>query len=301
MNTYLLQEQLMHATYFAPRGRQRLYNLGHQLAQRHLNASDLVIGFIGGPGAGKSRLISGMFPGLELTNDDEGVNIRPLPLLDAHENEFFKSHTYHIDIRFESAFTQPGILADAIKAAVEQNKRVIIEHFDLIYNALGLDADVMIAIGEEVIVTKPTIFGPKPDALAKQVFKSLKYRKMAHTAEDLTSMVLEDDYNFKAPPIHGDIRHGFLLEFDECPDVPIEELESKVRNYIDMKLDISHPDDESIYIGDDIRYHCTGPRLHVLNTGDIKNFRLEMEYIYDYKEQIYVLAGRVGEPDNTEF
>ena len=94
MNTYLLQEQLMYATYFAPRGRQRLYNLGHQLAQRHLNASDLVIGFIGGPGAGKSRLISGMFPGLELTNDDEGVNIRPLPLLDALESGFFRKLVY---------------------------------------------------------------------------------------------------------------------------------------------------------------------------------------------------------------
>ncbi len=301
MNTYLLQEQLMHATYFAPRGRQRLYNLGHQLAQRHLNASDMVIGFIGGPGAGKSRLISGMFPGLELTNDDEGVNTRPLPLLDAMESGFFSSHTYHVDIRFETAFTQPGILANAIKAAIEQNKRVIIEHFDLIYNVLGMDADVMIAIGEEVIVTKPTIFGPKPDALAKQVFKSLKYRKMAHTAEDITSMVLEDDYNFKAPPIHGDIRHGFLLEFDECPDVPIAELEEKVRKYIDMDLSIGHTGEEYIVLGGNKVYHCTGPRLHVHSTGDIKNFRLEKEYIYDYKEQIYVLAGRIGEPDNAEF
>lgn len=291
----------MHATYFAPRGRQRLYNLGHQLAQRHLSASDLIIGFIGGAGAGKSRLISGMFPGLELTNDDEGVNIRPLPLLDSQESGFFSSHTYHVDIRFESAFTQLSMLADAIKAAVGQKKRVIIEHFDLIYNALGIDADVMIAIGEEVIVTKPTIFGPKPDALAKQVFKSLKYRKMAHTAEDLTSMVLEDEYNFKSPPIHGDIRHGFLLEFDECPTVPIHELEDKVRKYIDMDLPISHMDDEHISLGGDIIYHCTGPRLHVRSSGEIKNFRLEKEYIYDYKEKIYVLAGRVDEPDNTEF
>jgi len=291
----------MHATYFAPRGRQRLYNLGHQLAQRHLNASDLIIGFIGGPGAGKSRLISGMFPGLELTNDDEGVNIRPLPLLDACENEFFGSHTYHVDIRFESAFTQPGILADAIRTAVEQNRRVIIEHFDLIYNTLRMDADVMIAIGEEVIVTKPTIFGPKPDALAKQVFKSLKYRKMAHTAEDLTSMVLEDDYNFKAPPIHGDIRHGFLLEFDECPEVPILDLEKKVMGFIDKKLRVSRVDEEHISIGDKKKYYCTGPRIHVRNTGNIKNFRLEKEYIYDAKGNVYVLAGRVDEPDNTEF
>lgn len=301
MNTYLLQEQLMHATYFAPRGRQRLYNLGHQLAQRHLNASDLVIGFIGGPGAGKSRLISGMFPGLELTNDDEGVNIRPLPLLDALESGFFSSHTYHVDIRFEAAFTQPGILAEAIRTAVEQNKRVIIEHFDLIYKILGIDADVMIAIGEEVIVTKPTIFGPKPEVLSKQVFKSLKYRKMAHTAEDLTSMVLEDEYNFNSPPIHGDIRHGFLLEFDECPKVSIEELEIKVKAYIELDLPIAHTDEEHISLGENKIYHCTGPRLHVRSTGDIKNFRLEKEYIYDSKEDIFILAGRVDKPDKAEF
>lgn len=301
MNTYLLQEQLMHATYFAPRGRQRLYNLGHQLAQRHLNASDLIIGFIGGAGAGKSRLIAGMFPGLELTNDDEGVNIRPLPLLDALESGFFSSHTYHVDIRFEAAFTQPGILAKAILEAVKHNKRVIIEHFDLIYNALKLDADVMIAIGEEVIVTKPTIFGPKPDALARKVFKSLKYRKMAHTAEDLTSMVLEDDYDFKAPPIHGDIKHGFLLEFDSCPQVPINELEEKVKKLIEADLPISHSDEEHISLGKDRLYHCTGTRIHVHSTGDIKNFRLEKEYLYDPKEKVYMLAGRVDEPDRSEF
>lgn len=301
MNKYLLQEQLMHATYFAPRGRQRLYNLGHQLAQRHLNASDLVIGFIGGPGAGKSRLIAGMFPGLELTNDDEGVNTRPLPLLDALDSGFFRSHTYHVDIRFETAFTQPGILAEAIRAAIDQNKRVIIEHFDLIYDALGIDADVMIAIGEEVIVTKPTIFGPKPAALSKQVFKSLKYRKMAHTAEDLTSMVLEDDYDFKTPPIHSDIRHGFLLEFDECPKVPIEELERKVRRLIKLDLPISHSDEEHISLGENRIYHCTGTRIHVRSTGEIKNFRLEKEYFYDAKEEVYVLAGRVDKPDKTEY
>lgn len=301
MNPYLLQEQLMHATYFAPRGRQRLYNLGHQLSQRHLNASDLIIGFIGDAGAGKSRMISGMFPGLELTNDDDGVNIRPLPLLDNLDNGFFSSHTYHVDIRFESAFTQLNVLAEAIRKAVKLNKRVIVEHFDLIYEMLGMDADVMIAIGEEVIVTKPTIFGPKPDALAKQVFKSIKYRKMAHTAEDLTSMVLEDDYNFKIPPIHGDIRHGFLLEFDKCPDVPILELEKKVMELIDEKLRVDYVDEEHISIGDKKKYHCTGPRIHVPNTGDIKNFRLEKEYIYDVKEDVYVLAGRVDEPDKTEF
>ena len=301
MNTYLLQEQLMHATYFAPRGRQRLYNLGHQLAQRHLNASDLLIGFIGGEGAGKSRLISGMFPGLELTNDDDGINVRPLPLLEAFEGSFYGSHTYHVDIRFESAFHQPGTLAEAIRGAINANKRVIVEHFDLIYGILGIDADVMVAIGEEVIVTKPNIFGPKPDVLAKHVFRSLRYRKMAHTAEDLTNLVLEKYFNITKPPIHGDIRHGFLLEFEECPDVPIGEIESKVLEYIAMDLPVDYKDDEHILLGDAENWHCTGPRLHVRSTGKIDAFRLEKDYIYDPKEDIYILAGRVGEPDAVSF
>ncbi len=301
MNPYLLQEQLMHATYFAPRGRQRLYNLGHQLSQRHLNASDKVIGFIGDAGAGKSMLISGMFPGLELTNDDDGVNIRPLPLLDNLDNGFFSSHTYHVDIRFESAFQQMSTLAEAIVKAINMNKRVIIEHFDLIYPQLGMDADVMIAIGEEVIVTKPTIFGPKPEALAKTVFKSLRYRKMAHTAEDLTSMVLENEYGYKHAPLHGDIRHGFLLEFEDCPEVPIVDLEKRVNELIKNDILIDYLDDEHISFGNGDNYHCTGPRLHVKKTSDIENFRLEKEYIYNVKDNIYVLAGRVGEPDNVEY
>lgn len=301
MNPNLIQEKMMHATYFAPRGKQRLYNLGHQLTQRHLNAADKIIGFIGDAGAGKSRLISGMFPGLELTNDDEGINIRPLPLLDSLDNGFFNCHTYHVDIRFESAFTQLATLSKAIREAVNLDKRVIIEHFDLIYNNLKMDADIMIAIGEEVIVTRPTIFGPKPKALAKTVFKSVKYRKMAHSAEDLTHMVLEKEYQYTHSPIHGDIRHGFLLEFDECPMVPIEELEKKVLQYINKKLAISLKDESHIQIGDLTDYHCTGPRLHVQNTYDIKNFRLEKEYIYEPKEDIYLLVGRVGEPDCIDY
>jgi hypothetical protein len=301
MNPYLVQEKMLHATYFAPRGKQRLYNLGHQLAQRHLNAGDKLIGFIGDAGAGKSRLISGMFPGLELTNDDEGVNIRPLPILDGLDGGFFSSHTYHLDVRFESAFTQMGTLAEAIITAIKMDKRVIIEHFELIYDYLGMDADFMVAIGEEVIVTRPTIFGPKPKALADTVFRSIKYRKMAHSAEDLTHMILEQDYDFKHAPIHGDIRHGFLLEFDDCPKVPIEELEKKVLALIEKNVPIHYLDDTHIEIGEDKKYHCTGPRLHVSHTGDIENFRLDHEYRYDPKDEVYLLVGRVGEPNKSEF
>ena len=68
---------LVKAVYYAPRGRQRLMHLGQIVAQRYLDAEALLIGVIGDAGAGKSLIIRGMFPGLVLTNDDDGVNVRP--------------------------------------------------------------------------------------------------------------------------------------------------------------------------------------------------------------------------------
>ena len=70
------------SSYYAPRGAHRMYALGQQIAQLYLNPSDKLIGIIGEAGSGKSALIRGMFPGLELTNDDNGVYIRPLPILE---------------------------------------------------------------------------------------------------------------------------------------------------------------------------------------------------------------------------
>ena len=91
------------SSYFAPRGHNRMYALGMQLAQLYLSPFDKVIGIIGEAGSGKSALIRGMFPGLELTNDDNGVYIRPLPILEQDRGfAFFSPHTYHLDIRFEN-------------------------------------------------------------------------------------------------------------------------------------------------------------------------------------------------------
>jgi hypothetical protein len=289
-----IHETLMYAVYFAPRGKKRLLGLGHQLAQRHLSAMDKLIGFIGDSGAGKSLLIKGMFPGLELTNDDEGVNIRPLPLLKNIDGGFFSSHTYHIDIRFESAFTQMHVLVDAINKAIDQGKRVIVEHFDIIYPYIGLNAEVLIGIGEEVIVTRPSIFGPQPKDIADIVFKSIKYRRMAHTAEDLTCKVLEEDFGLPHSQVHGDVRHGFVLEFTEKPDIDLEPLERKVMKYIENEIDISYLNDTHIRIGEDDKFHCTGPRIHVKNTGEIENFRILKDFRYDPISKVYALVGLVG-------
>lgn len=294
MTVTLLQEALLYAVYFAPRGRKRLLLLGHQLAQRHLSGLDRLIGFIGDAGAGKSLLIKGMFPGLELSNDDEGVNVRPLPIMTCVEKGFFSSHTYHIDVRFESAFTPVGELAEAVKKALEKDKRVIVEHFDLLYPYLNMNAEILIGIGEEVIVTRPNIFGPLPKDIGDIVFESLKYRRMAHTAEDLTCMVLENKYGFQHVNLHSDVLHGFVLEFTEKPEMDIDELERKVNEYIQAALDVSYVDESHILIGDGNLFHCTGPRTHVRNTGEIRNFKLIRELKYDPLSKTYALAGIVG-------
>ena len=83
----MIERQTSHiiSTYFAPRGRKRMYALGMQLVQLYLSPSDKLIGIIGEAGSGKSALIRGMFPGLDLTNDDDGVYGRPLPLLETDD------------------------------------------------------------------------------------------------------------------------------------------------------------------------------------------------------------------------
>ncbi len=294
MGSTLITESLMYAVYFAPRGKMRLLNLGHEIAQRHLSPLDKLIGLIGDAGAGKSLLIKGMFPGLELSNDDEGINTRPLPLLKNLDRGFLSSHTYHIDIRFEMAFTQMYVLVDAVKKAIDQNKRVIIEHFDLIYPYLGINAEILIGIGEEVIVTRPNLFGPLPEDITKIVFKSIRYRKMVHTAEDLTSMVLEREYNMGHAQMHSDVKHGYVLEFADKPELDITEVEGKVKELIDLGLDVSFMDETHIRIGDEEPFHCTGPRIHVRNTAEIENFQLVPEFKYNPITKVYALVGLVG-------
>ncbi len=283
---------LVQAVYYAPRGRKRLAHLGMIISQRYLGPENRLIGVVGDAGAGKSLLIRGMFPGLVLTNDDEGINIRPLPILADAESGFFRTHTYHLDIRFEMAFTQLWELGEAVKKALAAGRRVIVEHFDLLYPLLDLNAEILIGVGEEVVVTVPTLFGPFPSELAKQAYDSLIYRKMAHSAEDLTSVVFEQ-LGVEPPNIHSDVRRGFVVEFAEKPTVDLAEVERRVLEYIAEDLPISYHSEDSILIGDEI-LECTGPRLHMLSTGEIKSFRLEKNFQYSPLTKTYLLAGRVG-------
>lgn len=302
MATNLTHELLLYATYFAPRGERRLLDLGGQIAQRYLSPTDRLIGVIGSPGAGKSLLIKGMFPGLELTNDDDGINVRPLPLLNRGRNRFFEAHTYHLDVNFESAFTPLPELAMAVERAVEAGKRVVAEHFEILYPHLHQNADLIVGIGEEVIVTRPNVFGPLPREVAHVVHSSLIYRKMAHTAEDLCILMLEKHFGFDKSMFskHGDVRRGFVIQFDKPPQIDIDALEAAVQKLIDQKLQVSFQDEGNIRIGEGIMMHCTGPRIHVNNTGEIENFRMLKDLRYDRQTNLYFLTGFVGAAHFTD-
>lgn len=289
------QQSHIISSYFAPRGRKRMYALGMQLAQLYLSPFDKLIGVIGDAGSGKSALIRGMFPNLELTNDDDGLYVRPLPLLDVDcDRGFFSPHSYHVDIRFETGFTQLSELADCIMEAVKRGKRVVVEHFELVYPLLhGMNADLLIGVGEEVVMARPTIFGPEPEEIRDIVYKSLPYRLMVHSAEDITEIFLpQEDLNRLG---HDDVHHGFVLTFpDHPPKIDLRELEEKVFDLIRQDLPITYVDEDHIRVGDNIQ-PCTGPRLHVSRTGMIKDFHLLYRFIHDKRENKYLLIGVVGE------
>ena len=283
----------LYSVFFAPRGNARMLRLGMDIAQQYLSPFDLLIGIIGEAGSGKSMLVKGMFPGVDLTNDDEGVNIRPIPLLSVDEDDgFCAPHTYHVDMRFEMAFTQIHVLAEAVQTAIKKKRRVIVEHFELLYPFLNMNAQLLIGVGEEIMVTRPTMFGPLPDDIAKIVHKSVTYRKMAHTAEDLTEFCLPEEW--LAQCSHGDVKHGFCLEFDEKPDFDIRALQKQVEALIQQDMSVSYYDEDHVSIGGEI-HPCTGPRIHVRSTGEIENFRLLKEVFFDPIKEKYIVIGLVGE------
>lgn len=310
----------LYSIYFAPRGGERMAELGMQISQQYLRPTDKLIGIIGDAGSGKSMLVKGMFPGLELTNDDEGVNVRPLPLLDMLDDPlgmgsfnkkgfslFATPHTYHLDIRFEQGFTQSHELARAIMSALNKGKRVVVEHFDLIYpflkreeNNLSVNADLMIGVGEEVIVTRPDLFGPLPQDIVNIVYKSIRYRKMVHTAEDLTGYFLCSDGRAAQLCEHADVKHGFVLCFKEKPLVSLDMIEQKVKAVIAQDIPISYHDETHINIGD-VVYPCTAPRNHVRSTGEIEGFTLMKDTPYDPVRKGYLIVGLVGQRETPKF
>ncbi len=289
---YITNPNHLYSIFFAPRGNARMLRLGMDIAQQYLSPFDLLIGIIGEAGSGKSMLVKGMFPGLELCNDDSGVNVRPLPLLSVDEDEgFYAPHTYHVDMRFESAFTQMHVLAEAVQTAIKKGRRVIVEHFEMLYPFLNVNAQLLIGVGEEVIITRPTMFGPLPEDIATIVHRSITYRKMAHTAEDLVEYCLPKELLEQCG--HSDVKHGFCLEFDEKPNFDIKALEEEVLQLIKQDIPVSYYDEDHVSIGTSI-HRCTGPRIHVRSTGEIENFRLLKEVFHDPMKEKYIIIGLVG-------
>ena len=289
-----MHRSLIQSAFFAPRGRARIFELGMQISQLYLSPFDKLIGVIGDAGSGKSALIKGMFPGLELTNDDDGVNVRPLPILDVDtHNIFYNPHTYHLDIRFETGFTQPHVLADAITEAIRKGKRVVVEHFELIYPLLDRNADLLIGVGEQILVSRPTMFGPEPQDFANVVHASLRYRLMAHTAEDLCEVHMGPELESICK--HDDIHNGFMLAFDNIPEgLNIPEIEKRVLEDIAKNLPVAYKDESHISFGDLI-HGCSGPRTHVNGTGKIEGFRLYPELVHDKQNERWLMIGFVGE------
>ena len=290
----IIHAAAFYSVYFAPRGRERLLFLGEQISQRHLTFEDRLIGIIGDAGSGKSSLIKGMFPGLELVNDDERFDSHKVMQIQDHFDIINETTTIHLDMRFQTAFTQMHAIVSFVRKALERGRRVIIEHFDQLYPALKMHAEIMIGIGEEIIVTRPGVFGPLPKDIGDLVHTSLKYRKMVHSAEDICTMILEREYNMNHNWKNSDVRRGFVLVFNEKPDLDLAELEKKIRDIINLHLNVAYFDEDHITIGDFDPVNCNGPRIHVKNTSEIENFRLLNSFTYDRLNNTYSLVGLIG-------
>lgn len=296
----LIQEYCVSSQYYAPRGKERLLYLGEEISRRHLGYRDKLIGVVGDAGSGKSSLIKGIFPGLELSNDDDSIDPRKImQVRDLFENAQLAT-TYHLDMRFQTAFTQMHQIVEFVNNALAKNRRVIVEHFNLLYPALQRNADIMIGIGEEIIVSRPTIFGPLPQCIYDIVHASLKYRKIAHTIEDITILTLKDEFNIHNNLFYSsDMRNGFVLKFIAEVKLDFLKLEKKVKEKISQNLSVNYYDDEHIMIGD-IVIPCDGPRIHVSNTSEIGVFSFIKRFIFDPMTNTYCLIGVLNEDDDEQ-
>ena len=180
---------------------------------------------------------------------------------------------------------------------MRRGKRVVIEHFDLIYPLLGANANLLIGVGEEIIITRPTIFGPEPQEVYQRAYDCLPYRLMAHTAEDLCECFLPPKELERCS--HDDVHHGFILAFpDTAPELDLDQLEQQVAEVIARDVPVDYVDESHIRI-DHVIHECTGPRTHVRSTGKVQGFRLLKHFVFDPYTRRYLLVGCVGEDSET--
>lgn len=295
---YLIQEYSIYSLYFAPRGKERLLFLGDQICRRHVNFNDKLVGIIGDEGSGKSSLIRGMFPGLELTNDDDRLDTHKIMQVRNLDENFGNATTFHIDMRFQTAFTQMHEIVDFVIKAIDHGRRVVVEHFDLLYPALQIPADIMVGIGEEIIVVRPTVFGPSPQNVYDIVHMSLRYRKMAHTVEDITIQLLQEEFGIDHSVFFSsDIKYGFLLRFTELVELDLNKLSARIREILDADMPVRYHDEDHIVIGEHV-LRCSGPRLHMRSTAEVKDFKLIKQFIRDEKTDTYCLIGLLDQQED---
>ncbi|MDR0239433.1 MAG: alanine-tRNA synthetase second additional domain-containing protein [Deltaproteobacteria bacterium] len=293
----LIQEYSIYSLYFAPRGKERLLFLGDQIGRRHLQFTDRLIGIIGDAGSGKSSLIKGMFPGLELTNDDDRLDAKKIMQVRDPEEDFNNATTFHLDMRFQIAFTQPHEIVYFVNRALERDRRVIVEHFNLLFPALQRSADLMVGIGEEILVVRPTVFGPLPQEVYELVHTSLKYRKMAHTVEDITIQILREEFHVERDLFFSsDIKNGFLLRFVTKIDLDFDTLSERIQQRLSENLPVRYLDENHIMIGESA-IPCAGPRLHVRNTAEVEGFSLVRKFVWDERTATYCLVGTLEHPE----
>ena len=191
------------------------------------------------------------------------------------------------------AFHQVHQILEAIRTVIAANRRVVVEHFDLIYRQLGFNAQILFGIGEEVRVYRPTIFGPSPLSVKRVAEENLKYRLMAHSAEDIVGRILRDDYRFSPDQLHSEVHHGFVIGFDAPPNIDLDEVERKARAVIESDVEIA-PGEGDHVLFDGQPFYCTGKRCHVKRSSHIENFRMLKEYKFDPVSRKYLMVGIVG-------
>ena len=120
---------------------------------------------------------------------------------------------------------------------------------------------------------------------------------MVHTAEDLCEYALAklgvESHQYE----HADVHRGFILSFQSKPDIDLDVLENKVNEMIKKDLSVSYADESHIRIGEEL-HKCTGPRMHVRSTGEIKKFTLLKELLQEPITDRLLLVGVLGDIEN---
>jgi hypothetical protein len=138
---------------------------------------------------------------------------------------------------------------------------------------------------------RPTVFGPLPQDVYELVHTSLRYRKMAHTVEDVTIQILREEFHVDRDLFFSsDIRNGFLLRFTQKIELDFVKLSERIRRRLAENLQVRYLDENHIMIGESVTL-CAGPRLHVRNTSEVENFSLMKNFVRDEKTDTYCLVG----------